>query len=81
MYSIIVFIYFLTIHHYMLILIFQFDMVDAENEVVVGTKSVGCWVSYGEDVWIRRSSYFGADDLRGVTYKKNETPKFYHLYR
>jgi len=48
-------------------------MVDAENEDVVGTKSVGCWVSNGQDIWITRSSYFGADDLRGVTYKKKET--------
>jgi len=42
-------------------------MVDAKNEVVVGTKSFGCLVSNGQYVWIRWSSYFGADDLRGVT--------------
>ena len=51
-------------------------MVDAENEVVVGTKSVGCWVSNGQDVWITRSSYFGADDLRGVTWKERNSGNF-----
>ena len=47
-------------------------MVDAENEVVVVTKSVECWVSNGQDVWITRSSYFGADDLRGLHIKRTK---------
>ena len=54
---------------------------DAENGVVVCTKSVGCWFNNGRDVWIRWSSYFGADDLRGVTYEKDETLEIFHLYR